>query len=76
MEDKLDILFNEKAATGEFQYTSSSGKMPTTEHFVDCYTPIVDSNGEGTKEGDNVVIVDPKELGKRKVVRTRENLNF
>ena len=66
LEDKLDILFNEKAATGEFQYTSSSGKMPSTDDFVDCYTPILESDGEGTKEDEDVVIVDPKELGKRK----------
>ena len=69
LEDKLDILFNEKAATGEFQYTSSSGKMPSTDDFIDCYTPILDSDGEGAKElpEEDVVIVDPKELGKRKV---------
>ena len=67
LEDKLDILFNEKAATGEFQYTSSTGVMPSTDDFIECYTPLLDSDDEGPKEGDDVIIVDPKELGKRKV---------
>ena len=41
--------------------------MPTTNDFIDCYTRVIDFDSEGTKEGDNVIIVDPKELEKRKV---------
>ena len=43
--------------------------MPSTDDFIECYTPILESDGEGAKEfpEEDVVIVDPKELGKRNV---------
>ena len=66
MENELDILFNDKAATGEWQYTTSTGMFPQDDDFTDCYRPVMVED-DTTDETEKVVIVDPKELSKKRL---------
>ena len=66
MEEQLDILFNDKAATGEWQYTTSGGQFPNDGNFADCYRP-TPLEEDTMDDIDKVVIVDPKELSKKRL---------